>query len=104
RVSLAFIGQGAMLARIIHEGFIDREIIGEIAPGLWGTVQHGLHQLVAALQDDTPAHNAARGAVYVGDEVDFVFLLPTKVNSSSSSLTSNTSWLGSGAWSGKLCA
>jgi len=103
-IGLAFIGQGGVKARGINQCFVSSKGIRVILMGKWAAVKHGLHILTGALLHDIPAYNAVSGAVNIGQDEDFVFLSATKVNNSSSSLTSSVNSGTSGGWLGRLSA
>jgi len=103
RVGLGFVRESRVMAREVDQGVIGREVIGEVAFRLRAAVKDGLHSLIGTLGDHLPADDTAALTVYVRDEVDFVFLRPTKVNNSSSSLTAKGA-AGAGGVAGKRLA
>ena len=70
--------------------------ITEIPFGFWSIINNGLKIIPSAFPDDLPAQETARGSVYIGQEVNPVFLSPIKVKSSSSSAFSTCSGTGAG--------
>lgn len=80
-----------MLAGIIDERLVGGEIIAEVLLGLGAAIQERLHGLPVALSDYIPAYNAVGATFNRRDHIDNVFLSPTKVNSSSNSMTSTSS-------------
>src|SRR5207253_536558 len=103
RVSLAFVAHGLVLTGVIHQPRIDTEGIAEVARCLWAAIEHGLQGSFGSFPQYRPAHNAAAEPVDLRHDVDLVFFEPTKVNSSSSSFTSNGS-LGLGGMAGTCSA
>lgn len=103
-VGLAFVGQGAVRTRRVDERVVGGKSIGEVLLSKRTAIQHGLERRCGALPSHIPADNAVRRAVNVGQDVDFVFLSPMKVNNSSNSFTSNVMSGGSGGWLGRLLA
>lgn len=88
----------------VEEGVVGSKSIGVVLLSEWTAIQDGLESWCGTVPDHIPADNAVGGAVNVGQDVDFVFLSPMKVTSSSNSLTSNGICGGSGGWSGQLWA
>jgi len=70
---------------IIDQRAIGAELVTEVKVGLRTAIQQGLYDRFSAFPHNIPADDAACGAVYSGQDVDFVFLSPIKVNSSSNS-------------------
>jgi hypothetical protein len=86
-----------MGAGSIIERLVGLELIGIVATGFGGAVQHLLQIFLGPFPDHIPAHNTVRGTVNVGHDVDLVFLSPTKLYNLSNSLTFTCplSWGGS---------
>ena len=80
-VGLAF--RNFISSIVIPQAIIGIKCIAEILFGLGSTVNHLLNILLSTLPDDFAAQIAACLAVYDRDDIDPVFLLPIKVNSSS---------------------
>ena len=98
------VGIGFALGDFVDDPVIPKAIIGiegiTVVPlGLRGFIDHLLDLFLGSLPDDFEAQKAASQAIYDGDDEDFVFLSPMKVNSSSisASLTSLGTG-GSGSW------
>jgi hypothetical protein len=103
RVGLTLARCDGVLARIVHERVIGREIVGVALGGLRAALHELLQGLCRPFPGDAPAENAARGAVYRRDDIGNVFLWATNVKSSSSSAVS-TELDGVGGCSGKASA
>jgi hypothetical protein len=84
----------------VDQRFINGEGIGVVLLGLGRTVKHGLQGPVITLKHHIPTDDTMGGAVYIGDDVRFVFLFPMKVNNSSNSLTASGT-AGTGGLSGR---
>jgi len=82
-----FLVMTQLIGCTIVERVIDRKSITVILFGLRGTLQASLHSFWSSPFDNFPTQNTARSPIYNRDDVDFVFLLPIKVKSSSSSAT-----------------
>jgi len=94
--------------------FIDAPVIPQATVGIQGAasaalgfgcfIHHLLDHFLGSLPDHFEAQIAAGQAVYDGDNVDWVFFSPMKVNSSS--ISASLTWLGtggSGSWSACAC-
>src|SRR5512141_1798731 len=81
---------------MVPERGIRIESITEIPFGFRPSIDNGLKIIPGAFPDDLPAQETASGSVYIGQEVDSVFLSPIKVKSSSSSAFSTFSGTGAG--------
>jgi hypothetical protein len=68
-----------MFAGRAVEGVISLELIGIVTTRLRRVVQHVLEVSLGAFPDHIPTHDTMGGSIYVGDEVNFVFLSPTKL-------------------------
>ena len=77
-----------MLPRIVHQAFICRKCIAEILLCSWPLIDNLLQILCAAYPYQVASDEATSAPIYLGDDVDLVFLPPMKVKSSSSSATS----------------
>ena len=102
-VRLALARGDGVLARLVHERVIGREIVGVVLGGLGAAFHELLQGVRRPFPEDVPAQNAARGAVYLRDDIGNVFFCATNVKSSSSSAVS-TAPDGVGGWSGKASA
>jgi len=83
RVGVGFTFRNFISTIVIPQAVISLKGITEILFGLGRTVNHLLNILLHSLPDHFAAQIAARLAVYDRNDVDPVFLLPIKVNSSS---------------------
>jgi hypothetical protein len=99
RVGIGFTFRNSIPAIVIPQVIIGIKCIAEILFGLGRSINHLLNILLRALPDNFAAQITARLPVYDRDDVDPVFLLPIKVNSSSISAILTSS--GTGV-SGKL--
>ena len=79
RVRLALARRDGVAARIVDKRVLGREIVGVVLGGLGAALHELLQGLRHPLPEDVPAQDAARGAVYLRDDVGDVFLAPTKV-------------------------
>jgi hypothetical protein len=79
RVRLALAGRDGVAARIVDKRVIGREIVGVVLGGLGAARDDLLQLLRAPFPEDLPTEDAARGAVYLREDVGAVFLAPTKV-------------------------
>lgn len=84
RISLLFVG-AHLVGRSIVESVIARKGIRVILFGLGCPFQTGLQGFGGSCLHDLPTQDAAGVSIYDGEDVDFVFFLPTKVNNSSNS-------------------
>ncbi len=84
RIGLLFVGAHFIRSTIV-EIVIDWKSIGVILFGLWRSFQAGLQGFAGSFEHDIPAQDTACVSVNNGQNVDFVFFLPTKVNNSSNS-------------------
>ena len=83
RVGVRFTFRNFIPAIVIPQALIGIKCIAEILFGLGCSVNHLLNILLGAFPDYFATQIAARLAVYDRDDVDPIFLLPIKVNSSS---------------------
>src|SRR5664279_548517 len=88
-----------MNTRFIEECFIGRKGIAEVEQRLGSLVNQVLQHRLAAFCPHPPPHNTAGAPLDHRHDIDFVFLLPIKVNNSSCSTTPTSS--GRGGVSGK---
>ncbi len=104
-VGLALAGGDRMVARIVDQALVRREGVGVVLVSLWAALNQVLHPVDRSFPHHLPAKDTARRAVYLGDEVGFVFLRAIKVNNSSSSAVSTDSaGCGGGSGSASACA
>ncbi len=101
RESVCFALRNFVSAVVIPKSVIGIKRITVIAFGLGSLIYHLLDGLLSALPDHFPTQITACLPVYDREDIDPVFLLPIKVNSSSISASFTSS--GKGA-SGKLAA
>jgi len=101
RVGIGFPFRHFISAEVVPQAVIGIKGIAVIAFRLRSFIHHLLDRLLSAFPDHFPAQITARSPVYEREDVDPVFLLPIKVNSSSISASFTSS--GKGA-SGKLAA
>ena len=92
-----------MTAWGVVEGLIGLELIRIVATGFGRTVQRLLEIIRGSFPEHIPADNTVSRAVNIRYDVDFVFLSPTKLYNSSSSLTFSCP-LGCGGASGSTSA
>ena len=76
-----------MFTRRIIQGLVGFELIRIIAMGFGRMVKYALQIFCSAFPDDIPADDTMGRPVNVSYDVDLVFLSPTKLYNSSSSLT-----------------
>ena len=76
---------------MIPKATISLKTITEIIFGFGRIINHELDGFLSALPDNDPAQNTPCFAIYDGNDVDFVFLSPIKVNNSSISAFSTVS-------------
>jgi hypothetical protein len=97
RIGLCFAFSNQMQAWRVVQGIGGAESIATILEGCWRVIDNRLHRLYRALRDDLPTHETACFPVNQCDDIDFVFLPPTKVKSSSNSTVSHAPTSGRGA-------
>lgn len=95
-VCLRFALRDFITAVMVPERGICIKSITEIPFCFRPIIDDGLEIIASAFPDDLPAQETASSSVYIGEEVDPVFLSPIKVKSSSSSAFSTCSGTGAG--------
>ncbi len=98
RIGLLLVGTEFVRCSIV-QGVVNWKSIRVILPGLGSPFQASLQRFRGSFRDNSPTQHTASCPIHNRQEVDFVFFVPRKVNSSSSSAT--LGFLGSGA-AGKL--
>jgi len=93
-VGLGFAFRDFITTVMVPERGICIKSITEVPFGFWSIIDNGLKIIPSAFPDNLPAQNTACGPVYIGQEVDSVFLSPIKVKSSSNSAFSTFSGTG----------
>ena len=78
-VGLALSWGDGVLAGIVDQPCVGREGIGVVLVGLGTPLDEVLQPIERPLPDDVPAQDAARGAVYLRDDVGPVILSATNV-------------------------
>ena len=78
-VRLALSWGDGVLAGIVDQPFVGWEGIRVVLSGPGAPLEEVLPPLYGPLPDDVPAQDAARGAVYLREDVGTVFLSVTKV-------------------------
>jgi hypothetical protein len=68
-----------VVARIVHERVIGRQVVRVVLSGLGAALHEVLQQLRRPFPQDVPAQDAARGAIYRCDDIGNAFFSPTKV-------------------------
>jgi hypothetical protein len=101
RVGIGFAFRHFISAIVIPQAIVGIKGITEVLLGLGRIIHQRLDGWLSALPDDFIAQITTRLSVYAGEDVDPVFLLPIKVNSSSISASFTSSGMGA---SGKLAA
>ena len=76
-VRLALSRGDGVLAGIVDQPAVGREGIGVVLAGLWTPLDEVLQPIARSLPDDIPAQDAARGAVYLREDVGPGFLSAT---------------------------
>lgn len=84
RIGLLFVGAHLVGCPIV-KSVIGRKGIRVILFGLGCLFQTGLQDFGGSCRHDLPTQDASGISIYDGEDVDFVFFLPTKVNNSSNS-------------------
>ncbi len=97
-VGLALIQDRGVVRVTIHQGGLGREAITVVRRGVRRSIHHGVQAGFGPCFHDRPADITVRRAVQARYDVDFFFLVLTKVYSSSSSTVST--WAGTGGASG----
>lgn len=85
-----------MASEVVPEPLIRFKAIRVIPFGFGRLIHNLLQGVLGPDPDHGPAQNTAGGAVDQGQNVDFVFLSPMKVNNSS--ISASCTSFGSGAW------
>ena len=94
------IGFGLTLRNLLSAEMIPQPLVSikavTVIPFCLGRIiNHELDGFLGSHPDDRPAQNTTRFAIYNGQNVDFVFLSPMKVNNSS--ISASFTSLGNGA-------
>src|SRR3954465_14152044 len=90
-IGLRLAWRDKMTTKPIIQRAVGRKVITEVPARSRGMIKPSLHRWRRALRHDIPTDNTAIRSIHGSQDVDPVFLLPMKLNSSSSSAVSGLS-------------
>ena len=83
RIGIGFTHRHLIASPVIEQPTISIESVAVVPFGFWSVIYHSLNGLLGAFPYDCKAQKASRLSIYMGEDIDFVFLSPIKVNNSS---------------------